>query len=397
MKNQAMEIANRLVEDFPDEGVSHALLGAAHYNHGNSAEAVRCLEKCLQLDPGRADAYDMLAMVSFEKGDSQRVVELCQEALKIEPEMASAYHRLGRALMDLGQSEELIATMRQAVKVLPPSSESHYLLGQGYLQSREYENAKEALQAVIERRSDHTQAYFGLFTACARLGQREEADRYKQKFQELEAVDRRALSDRNAREDTLSGLPLVRKTAAKTCCGAAEVYFAHDDLAKAEELWRKAAVLDPDNGPCRAALLTLYQRQDRIPDALALFEQLGQMQPESGLNHYFLGDIHTRLRQLDSAEAAYRQVTKLAPERPEGHRALAELYLRNNRKAPEARAHAQAVARLQPSASNLFLLAVACAANRDHAGALAAMGRVVELDPDNAEYQRFHRRLQEER
>ncbi len=42
------------------------------------------------------------------------------------------------------------------------------------------------------------------------------------------------------------------------------------------------------------------------------------------------------------------------------------------------------------------LLAVACAANRDHAGALAAMGRAVELDPGNAEYQRFHQRLEEE-
>lgn len=397
LKRQAVEIAAKLVEAFPNDAVTYALLGAAHYNSGNSDEAVRWLRKCLSLDPDRADAYDMLAMVASEKGEFQEAVELCKEALKRNPAMPGVYHRLGRALMDLGQTDELVRTMERAVKLPPRSSESHYLLGQGYSQSRDYVKARQSFQVVVGIRPDHTQAYFGLFTACARLGQQEEADRYRKRFLELEALDRKALTDRNVGEDTLSGLPTVREAVAKTYMGAAQIYHGHKDLQKAEELWRKAATLDPNNTPCRAALMALYMQQGRGADALKLFQQLAKQQPDSGINHFYLGSLYAGLRQLDAAERAYRKVTELSPERPEGHRALAELYLRANRNTAQAKTLVEKVVELEPRGANYFLLAVACAKNQDLAGAREAMGRAVELDPNNADYRRFFERLKEER
>ena len=48
---------------------------------------------------------------------------------------------------------------------------------------------------------------------------------------------------------------------------------------------------------------------------------------------------------------------------------------------------------LQPSAPNFFLLAAACAKNKDLDGARVAMGRAVEMDPDNADYRQFYERI----
>ena len=321
LKRQAVQVAGELVEAFPNDAVTYALLGAAHHNIGNSDEAAKWLRRCLDLDPERADAYGMLAMIASKKGDFEQTVTWCKEALKRNPAMRDVQHRLGRALMDLGETDQLIRIMEQVVKMPPRSSESYYLLGQGYLQSGDYLKAKESFRIVVGIRPDHTQANFGLFTACRRLKQKDEAEEYGKRFQELEAIDRNAATDRNVDEDTLSGLPMVREMVAKTYAGAGQIYYRHKDFPQAEKLWRKSAGLDPNNTVCRAALMTFYLRQKRESHALELFDQLAKEQPGNGLNHYYRGRLLVRLRQFDAAEQAYQKVTELSPGRPEGYRA----------------------------------------------------------------------------
>src|SRR5207247_9102114 len=167
------------------------------------------------------EAYEILARVAYAKGNLEETARLCQEALKRGPATPDVLNRLGRALLDLGQTEEAVHTLQQAVRLPRPTSESYYLLGQAYLQSGNHAQAKESFRRAIALLPDHTQAFFGLYTACMRLGQTEEADRYQEKFLKLEAIDRRTLTDRSAQEDTLTGLPLVRKTVARTFFGSA--------------------------------------------------------------------------------------------------------------------------------------------------------------------------------
>ncbi len=64
---------------------------------------------------------------------------------------------------------------------------------------------------------------------------------------------------------------MVQKTVSKTYTGAAQIYQAHGELRRAEELWRQAAQLDPSNTICRAELLSLYMQQKRGTDARSLF------------------------------------------------------------------------------------------------------------------------------
>ena len=374
LKREAVNIGRKLVEVFPKDAVTYALLAAAHHNSGNSGEAVKWLRKCLELDPDRADAYAMWALIESEKGDFEQVAALCKEALKRNPAMRDVQHQLARALMDLGQTDELIRVMEQAIKTPPQSSESYYLLGQGYLQSGEYSKAKQAFQVVVGIRPDHTQAYYGLFKASTRLQQRDEAEVYGKRFRELEAIDRQAATDRNVSEETLSGLPMLREEVAKTCIGAAQIYQVHKDFSQAQELWFRAARLDPNNTLCRTALTALYLRQGRASEAVKRFEQLAKEQPDRGVNHFYMGQLLLELGQRDAAEQAYQKVTELSPEWPAGYRALAEFYLQAGREPVRVKTLATKVVELEPSGPNYYLLAVACAQNRDLEGARAAMG-----------------------
>jgi tetratricopeptide (TPR) repeat protein len=393
LKREAVAVANEVAEAYPDDALSYALLGSAYYNTGQSGEATRHLLRCLELNPGLADAYDILARVAFEKGELEESVRLCHEALKHGPANSETLNQLGRALLDLGRTQEANQVLKQAVELPRPTSESYYLLGQASLQSGNHVSVKEHFQRAITLLPDHTQAFFGLYTACLRLGQTDEATRYREQFLKLEAIDRRTLTDRSARQDTLTGLPLVRKTVARTFFGAAQVHRLHEQTGKAAELLRKAAALDAESPVYRSALEALYTQRNALADGVAVFEQLAADQPENSLNYFFLGRLHDRLKQFESAERAYRKVQQLAPDWPEGYRVLADLYLRANLRLGEARTMARRALELEPSGPHYYLLAVACLKNNDRAGALEAIENAVSLNPNEPRYRTFLEQL----
>ena len=86
---------------------------------------------------------------------------------------------------------------------------------------------------------------------------------------------------------------------------------------------------------------------------------------------------------------------KVASKRNHGYRALAQLYLQNNCNLPEAKKLASRAVELEPAALNYFILAAACDKNTDREGALAALGRAIELDPDNTQYLSTQQLIQE--
>jgi len=382
-----------VVEAYPEDALSYALLGSAYFNIGQSEEAAKSLRRCLELDPGQAEAYGILARVAYEKGELDETVRLCEEGLKRSRPDAEMLNRLGRALLDLGRTEESIRVLQQALRLPRQWGETYYLLGQAYLQTGDHAQARESFQRAIAKVPDHTQAFFGLFTACTRLGQTEEAAQNRERFLQLEAIDRRTLIDRSARDDTLTGLPLVRATVAKTLMGAGQIYRFREEPEKATRLFLRAAALDAGDAMSRAALESLYVQRDATAEGVKAFGQLATEQPDSSLNHLFLGRLQDRLEQFEAAERSYWTVQRLDPDLAEGYRALSELYVRHDRQPAQAKALAQRALELAPNASNYYLLAMACVRNDDRMGALAAMERAVALSPDNTRYEEFLQQL----
>ncbi|MHC1769187.1 MAG: tetratricopeptide repeat protein [Verrucomicrobiia bacterium] len=397
LKQSAVDIAHQLVDAYPQDALTHALLGSANYNTGRSAEATKNLEKCLELNPNQADAYEILGRIAYEKAQLEEAVRLCNEALKRGPPNPDLLNQLGRAYMDLGRTEEAVATLEKAVKLPRPTSESSYLLGQARLQARQYAGAKESFQRAIALLPDHTQAFFGLYTACMRLGQTEEAARYREQFQKLEAIDRKTLTNRSAQEDTLTGLPLVRQTVARTVFGAGQVYSLHNENAKAAELFRKAAALDDENIVYRAALESSFVSRKAEVEGVKVFSQLAAEQPGSVLNHFFLGRLHARLNQFDAAERAYRTVLDSAPDWTQASRALVELYLRADQKPAEARTLAKRLVELEPTGPNYYLLGVACLKNNDRPGALEAIKQAAARSPNEPRFKQLLQQLEQAR
>ena len=245
LKQEAADVAERMVREFPRDPDSHALKGNACLFSGNTAEAVKAWEKGLELDPARAGAYDGISLVAWEGGRFEEVVAACRQALKHDPNMPDVHVRLGRALMEMGRTEELIAAAQRAVGLWPRSSEAHLLLGQGHMQSKEYAKARKCFVRVIEIRPDHTKAYYGLATASAKLGQREKAKQHKKRFDELINAERDNLAAWTRDQSLSSEWSDQRARTAAIYVGAAGIYRKHGNEEQAKRLLQRAATIDP--------------------------------------------------------------------------------------------------------------------------------------------------------
>jgi Flp pilus assembly protein TadD len=98
---------------------------------------------------------------------------------------------------------------------------------------------------------------------------------------------------------------------------------------------------------------------------------------------------------MDDAEQAFRKLIALGPRDSVGYRELARLYLKTRKDLREARQLAEKAVALEPVAANYFVLAWACDENGDTASARPAIKRAVELEPNDQQYQRLFRVIQQ--
>jgi tetratricopeptide (TPR) repeat protein len=258
-----MAVLNRLVNDFPDSADPLGLMGDVYVELGKTAEAMKCWEKCTELQPHRASSYERMACTAVERGEFERAVAITHKALKIDPEMPGIHSQLGLALRGLAKPSESLAAFEKAVKISPKSAVNHHLLGQAYQQLQQYEKAKQSYMTALQINPNYTEACYGIVSASAQLGQKDEAARYRKKFKEMKARDWQTLPDK--RDYVLQHRLLMksRRRASKTHTNAGILYYERGRGQTAEKHWLRAAELDPTNMGCREELMTLYQQNGR--------------------------------------------------------------------------------------------------------------------------------------
>jgi len=390
---EAERTVDRLLRSFPDDPDALEVKARILFYVGSYSEAVESWERCLACDSRYAYAYHGLGLVAAKKADYEEAAAQQRRALALAPGFSDAAVELADALVKLDRPEEAIEVLEKHLAVSSRSLPARVALGQAYLQARDYGNARDAYRTALEMHGELPRAQFGLATALTRLGRRDESRRAMERYRELEARKIERRRDLRSRFDDLEAMCAdfaVRFTYAGRVC------LAHGDLAQTEQLWRRAATLDPAGVPCRVQLASLYEQTDRPEAALGVCRELAEIEPASPAHRLHLGLASARLRRFDQAEAAFREVIRLAPQSPEGHAALAGLYLSTGRRLDDAARLAQTALDLQPNAPNYALWSQVCAARGARAEAISAIERAIELDSANAQYREMLELLQEE-
>ena len=352
LKKEELAVVRQLARDFPNSLEPVVLMGSVLFRHGQTDDALTLWQEVLQRDPNRPDVYEDLGWFEMQKGHYEQAITHWQKVLAINPRTPNIYSGIARALMGLNRHDEAIEALQKEIEISPTSSLSHFLLGQEYLQQKQYEQAKAAYEKAIAVQPDMTNAYYGLFTVCARLGQRDQAKQHMATFKKLKAGEMKDLKDRN---DAFNDLIDMRKDAAQTFLKAAQAYQIVGKLPRAEQLLKRAT----------------------------------QLHPQDGTYHLHYGALAMQMGNLPAAEQAFRKVIELAPQSARGYSGLAHLYLQANRNLPEARQLAEEAVKREPSAFNFYVLSWARDRNGDRAGARDAIKRALQLEPDNPRFRRI--------
>ncbi len=392
MYEEQAAVAACLLEDLPDAANSFALMGQVCNNQGNMEEAEIWLGRCLELNPNRADVYSALGEIALLKGAYEKAAAFFDRALGVSPTLGGGYNNLARALMGHGKIDEAIPALEKGIEVSPRNSQGYVLLGQAYLQLKEYPEAKKNYQAAIAIQPKSREAHYGLAMACARLGQKDQSGQSMETFKSLKAGHRKARAAWIVR--SYDDLDMATQSTVWTFVEAGRIYDRHQNPQKAEQLWRKAAILDPRNKECRMHLALRRLASNRQQEALELCKQIEDIDPDKADTYLMTGTIYLRLERFTDAEQAFAKAIERAPRHPEGYCRLASLYLGAKPNLPRARALAEAAVQLQPIARNYLMLCQARDRTGDLAGALSAIERAMDLDPNTAKYRQIREWLE---
>ncbi len=384
LKREALDAALGLLADYPTSPEALCVFGLVLSRCGSRAGAVRCWQRCLDLAPDYADAWHSLGRDALQRGAFEEAADRLRQALEIDPNMPSALLSLAEALVGLDRLEEALDAAKRHVELAPRSAAGWFQRGQIHFRLAQYGEAKRCHETALRLDPEARPVYHALARACERLGQTQEAERYRQEFARREAKHRAPVDGRRRHE--YDDLGSMRAGLSATYLAVAKVYAGHGAWDAAEALWRKACDADPRDVEPRLVLASFYEGRGRLDEALRLVEEAARLEPSHGKHHLQAGLLHARLKRIEAAEAALRKATELAPDQPEAHVALAQVYALGGRNLAAARKEAETAVRLEPTAAHYFILGTVCERQGDFARALVALDRARQLDPGRVEY-----------
>ncbi|MBN2270580.1 MAG: tetratricopeptide repeat protein [Sedimentisphaerales bacterium] len=387
VKNEEFRVVEKLIRDFPGNENPLIIMGEMFRSRGDAVEATKYYERALKINPRRPEAHVALSEFCIKEANFAEAITHWRKVLEVQPQAQLMNGYIGEALLMLNKPAEAIEALEKEVQVTPYSSRSYCLIGQAYQQLEEYDKARENYEASVKINPENSDAYYGLMTVCTKLGDRDKAKEYSESFRRVKAEAREELKADKVKYDDIFE---TQKRSALTYVRAAQIYRLNGNVQTAEELLNQAARLDPENVACLLELASLYRKNGQQTKALEIHAKIRGMAIEDLIDLLEFGALSVDLQQFEDAEKAFRKAIELAPQSPSGYQKLALLYLTIKKELAEAKGLAEKAVALEETAINYSLLSRACIMNGDGAGALEAIRKALELEPQNREYQRYY-------
>jgi len=253
----------------------------------------------------------LAARTAVTEGRYQDALALYRKVLEKMPSDAVVHFEYALLLRDLNVTEQAESEAREAVRLDPDLAEAQRLLGSMELSAAESDPKK--LNAAIEHLSAARRlapADVGTAVGLARA---------------LLAADRAAEAASVLDElPELAGQPSVQRLTAEAKAKSGQYRQAE---AIYRELWRN----DPTDREIAAALIDLYEDQDKLDEALLVLKDLEHRDPSnSAVSERIILDL-ARAGRFADAETRARKLTESRPENRAGQRLLATvLFERGN-------------------------------------------------------------------
>jgi tetratricopeptide (TPR) repeat protein len=180
--NEALNAANALLREYPDEGILLNLLGLIHAALLQYEPAIDCLRRAIEIKPDVAETHQFLGNTLLQKGDAGEAVGCFERAIELRPDYLEAHSKLCEALERSNRLEEMERALARAKEHCPETHPALALREAELLKRNgEFATARARLEGSAWQAADddtrETAAYL-LADLCDRLDDPDEAFRY---------------------------------------------------------------------------------------------------------------------------------------------------------------------------------------------------------------------------
>lgn len=144
------------------ESIEHMNKGVEFYTTKQYNQAIKELEKAIQLDDKNEEAYHNLAIVHIDLKHWQKAAQLLTRAAALNPNNANYQFLLGRSYQELGENEQARNAFENSTSLDPNFYKPSYFLGQVYMDLDEPQKAMQAYTDACTKNGRFVPAYSGL-------------------------------------------------------------------------------------------------------------------------------------------------------------------------------------------------------------------------------------------
>lgn len=339
---------------------------ANEINRRNIIDAAEArLSEAIRLSPLVEPAVLLFADLKIKKGAAAAAVDPLLRLIQQNPKVPQAHYLLALAYLGQQQSDKALAVYRHMADLFPQDAQPHFLIGSVRLIQGQRAEARQAFQNALSISSGY-----------------------------LPAVEMLVDLDIGEKQYS-SGMDLVQKQIAQHSDRAslwalrAKLYFAQQDLTKAEGDLLKAIELDSNLTPAYLLLAQLYVASNREQEAIKRLN-VATEKSKSSSTLLLLASIYERTKDYSSARDTYERLVSVEPNNAIALNNLAVIYSEHFQQLDKALDLARKARDLAPNEPHLTdTLGWIMFKKGDYSNALRTLHESANKLPNEAEVQ-FH-------
>ena len=151
---KVIEELEKKCKELPDNVVAHHHLAVVYRMAGRDTDALKTLERCLEIDPHSHQALVNIGAIHFEAGDLDKAMEANELALKNVPESAQAHANIGMIWWQRGDAEQSITAYKKALRHDAKQVTSWAGLTSAHIMAGNFPEALEAAKEGVKLEPD---------------------------------------------------------------------------------------------------------------------------------------------------------------------------------------------------------------------------------------------------
>lgn len=385
------EMGKELLQEFPNTPEPYSALGYVYYRGKKYHEAIQSFQKSLNLKPNQPLIVHMIAFLYGSLNENDKAIEWYQKTLQMEPDAPHANERLGSIYQKLNRSDEAVKAFEQEIKYSPQNASARIYLGEQYLVLNRLKEAEEQATLAMQNDPRLPEPLYLLARIYRKQGQTAKATDILKTFQEKKKEEQVYL-EKN--DPILSDTQQAIQAAIQTHQDVGTIYFGHRKDAKAEEHFKQALSLDPQNVEIRYNLAILYQQNNLFDKAIVLYKEILDLKPNDIQCLLGAGLILSTQKRFSEARSYMEKVLVSEPDNLTAKRALARILLSSENQEPQRVLQIlESIPQKEMLAMDYDMLGWAYYINGKFDESLNALHTAVVMEPNNAQYRQRYEKL----